>query len=148
KLAAVPSPDAMLMHRHVLGTGGLALLVLAGAVALGCYLVLRFRPALSVPALRAAEGVVVGLSVLFDVTWQFLSRRSVPPYGFDSTNHVGDYVIMCSYTMNNMGMVDILVYGVVVPNTFRRCAVVLISIAVLYVGVAVVSVLTVPHVAE
>ena len=115
------SPPVHLRYMDRLG-GGMVFVVLLAA--LGCAAVVWSWPSLSLTALRRVELVLFGLAALFFAKHRFTALLHGPEGPWEGPGHREMFVIQVVMINNALWNFLIICYGVFIPNTWRRCVVV------------------------
>jgi serine/threonine-protein kinase len=139
------SPSVHLRYTDRLG-GAMIFAALLGSLV--CAVAVWTRPALSLPALRRVELVLFGLASAFFAKHRFTALTYGPEGPWEGPGHLETFVIQVVMVNNALWNFLIVCYGVFIPNTWRRCVVVVAVLALVPLAITVLAGLEQPAVGE
>jgi serine/threonine-protein kinase len=137
------SPAVLLRSADWLGGTLLAAALLTSLV---CAAVVWVWPALSLAALRRLELLLIGLAAAFFVKHRYTALVHGPEGAWEGPGHRNLFILQAMMVNNTMWSFLIVCYGVFIPNTWRRCVVVVVALAVVPLALTAVAGLLQPAV--
>jgi eukaryotic-like serine/threonine-protein kinase len=139
------SPSVHLRYIDQPGGAGVFLALLASLV---CAVIVWGRPVLRLPALRRTELVLFGLAAAVFAKHRFTALTHGPEGPWEGPGHREMFVIQVTMINNALWNFLIVCYGVFIPNTWRRCVVIVASLALVPMVFTILAALEQPAVRE
>ena len=114
---------------------GARIMIAAAATHAACWVVLWRRRDLGVPALRAIELLLISLTIAYNGYYRYAALTGIPPSAGDP-EYLRLRVEHATLLSNLYALLSIIFYGVFIPNTWRRCVVVVLAMSAVPVAVA------------
>jgi eukaryotic-like serine/threonine-protein kinase len=114
---------------------GARILVGAALVYASCWVVLWRRRDLGGPTLRAIEFLLFGLAVAYAGCYRYAALTAIPPSPGDP-NYLRLRVEHATLLSNLYVLLNIIFYGVFIPNTWRRCVAMVLAMSAVPVAIA------------
>jgi serine/threonine-protein kinase len=109
-----------LLNRSTVGGLPQQLFGMTAVLYVGAALLLSRRPMLSLSRLRMIELAFTGLVVVCVSAWQYATLTRSLPEGFDGLRHREVHHSAASFLATFLWFLLIVVYGIAIPNTWRR----------------------------
>jgi serine/threonine-protein kinase len=136
------------VHLRYSGRVGGALIAVGLLTSLGCAAVVWARRSLSLAALRRVELVLFGVAAVIFARHRHTALVRGPEGAWEGPGHRAMFVLQVLMINNALWSFLIISYGVFIPNTWRRCVVVVVALSLVSLAITVVAGLEQPAVGE
>jgi serine/threonine-protein kinase len=120
------------------GLQGRLVIVAGFLVAASCAAVVWLRPSLSLASLRAVELLVFGVGVAYAANFRYTALMHGLDGPWEGPSHRGLFLTQIVQINNTLWNFVIVCYGVFIPNTWRRCVVVVAVMVVIPLAITLI----------
>src|SRR5258706_1882650 len=114
---------------------GARIMIGAAVIYAACWVVLWRRRDLSARTLRAIEVLLIGITVAYSGYYRYAALTAIPPSPADP-GYLRLRVEHATLLSNLYVLLNIIFYGVFIPNTWRRCVAMVLAMSAVPVAVA------------
>src|SRR5258706_2386933 len=124
--------DSVTAQTQVIGA---RIMIAAAMVYAGCWIVLWRLRDLSARTLRTIEVLLIGITVAYSGYYRYAALTAIPPSPGDP-DYLRLRVEHATLLSNLYVLLNIIFYGVFIPNTWRRCVAMVLAMSAVPVAVA------------